>query len=285
MAGADAHRYGVVGDPIDHSLSPQLHQQFAIATAQAMVYERARVPLGQLAGFLTEFRDQGGRGLNVTLPLKLEALELATWVGRRAQIAGAANTLWWDRAGTLCAENTDGVGLVRDLQTTLDWPVRGARVLILGAGGSVHGVVPELLDAGVASISVLNRSSARAFKLQQYLATWGYRIRVLQTDEPMGIGCDLLINATSVGVAGGELPALPPDLDFSSLHFYDLQYGPKAQAFAEHLAECGVASYSDGLGMLVEQAAQAFWIWRGIRPDTRAVRDGLRSAGTVAAPR
>jgi shikimate dehydrogenase len=273
-------RYVVVGDPIAHSLSPRIHAAFARATGQRLDYGRERVAAGGFAAWLVAFAAAGGRGCNVTLPLKGEALAAAELVTARARIAGAANTLWRDAGGRWCADNTDGCGLVRDLSGNLGWPLAGARLLILGAGGAARGVIAPLLEAGVARIVLLNRTPARALALVQALPQAAGRLTVLAPGEPLREGADLVLNATSAGLSAGA-GAGPdwPDGLFdreAGPRCYDMLYGPASEAWRAAARARGAAGVSDGLGMLVEQAAEAFWIWRGLRPDTAAVLADLR---------
>jgi shikimate dehydrogenase len=273
---AASDQYRVVGDPIAHSLSPRLHQAFARETGQLLSYTAERVEAGTLGDWLHAFRAAGGRGLNVTVPLKVEALSLADAATSRARQAGAANTLWFDRTGRCLADNTDGVGLVTDLTANLRWQLKGARVLVLGAGGAVRGILGPLHAAGVARIWIANRSAERAESLVAAFAATGMEIGVLVPGAPLPAPVDLIINGTSAGLSGG-LPDLPPELGPVRPCAYDMLYGPKAAPLRTALETLGVTQFADGLGMLVEQAATAFWIWRGIRPSSGSVLKSIRS--------
>jgi len=270
-------RYAVVGDPIGHSLSPQIHATFAAATAQHMDYRRERVSAGGLAAWLRGFAAAGGRGCNLTLPLKEEALTVVDYATPRARAAGAANTLWWDGRGW-CADNTDGIGLVRDLTTNCGWPLAGAHVLILGAGGAARGVIAPLLEAGVDSIQILNRTPQRADALVAAFPAATARLAVLEAGSAVGSPVDLVLNATSAGLSG-HLPDWPPGLfgQGRAPRCYDMLYGPGAEPWRRAALAAGATAVSDGLGMLVEQAAAAFWTWRGLRPDTVALLTALRT--------
>lgn len=271
-------RYVVVGDPIGHSLSPRIHSAFAAATRQHMDYGRERVVAGGLAMWLRAFAATGGRGCNVTLPLKEEALAAADCATARARAAGAANTLWRDDRGAWCADNTDGIGLVRDISINLGWSLEGAHVLILGAGGAARGVIVPLLEAGVRHISILNRTPARAAALAASLPAAASRLSVPAVGMPLAAPVELVLNATSAGLTG-DLPDWPTGV-FGGAHAprcYDMLYGPQGEAWRAAVRAAGAVAVSDGLGMLVEQAAAAFWVWRGLRPDTRDLLAALRA--------
>jgi len=268
----------VIGDPIEHSLSPRIHAAFAAGTGQRLAYGRERVAAGDLSGWLEDFAAAGGRGCNLTLPLKEEALAAADLVSARARAAGAANTLWCDVAGRWCADNTDGIGLLRDLTANLGWRIAGARVLLLGAGGAARGVIGPLLEAGVAHIDILNRTPARALTVTRAFPRAGSRLAVLAPDQPLPAPVDLVLNATSAGLSGA-LPEWPPGLFGRDRRprCYDLLYGQKGEAWQTAARTAGALAVSDGLGMLVEQAAAAFWLWRGLWPDTARVLAELRA--------
>ncbi|HAZ60623.1 MAG TPA: shikimate dehydrogenase [Gammaproteobacteria bacterium] len=277
-ASASPDRYAVIGDPVEHSLSPHIHAVFAASAGQRMTYGRERVRAGELAAWIEAFGAGGGRGCNVTLPLKEEALAAVDRVSARARSAGAANTLWRDVAGHWCADNTDGIGLLRDLTVNLGWRIAGSRVLLLGAGGAARGVIGPLLDAGVANIDILNRTPARAQAVVRAFPRAGSRLAVLVPDQSLPAPVDLVLNATSAGLSGA-LPEWPPGL-FSSdrrPRCYDLLYGQKGEVWQTAARAAGALAVSDGLGMLVEQAAAAFWLWRGLWPDTARVLAELRA--------
>ncbi len=274
-------RYAVVGNPIGHSLSPRIHALFAEQTGQHLVYE-AR--LGRVEHFAEDVREwfRGGlRGLNVTVPFKEEAFRLVDQHSRRAERAGAVNTIWAEADGLLTGDNTDGAGFLRDLTQRLGFDPTGRAILILGAGGATRGLLEPLLRAAPARLVIANRTREKARGLQQDFANLAGSARVEASgleDIPAG-PYDLLINATAAGLGSDGL-ALPPGLLRSSGTAYDLVYGPAARRFLEWAGAQGAATVTDGLGMLVEQAAEAFAIWRGVRPETAPVLAAIRgSAG------
>ncbi len=260
-------RYAVIGNPIEHSLSPEIHRQFAAATGEAVTY--SKILGGSFVEDVDEFFAAGGSGMNVTLPFKLDAF---AWGEKRAAAAvqaGAANTLYLDE-GIRCCTNTDGAGLLRDMTVNLGWTVRDRRILLVGAGGAVRGVLGPLLAANPAELVVANRTRARADELAEL---FGIRAAVL---EDPGDGWDIVINGTSAGVDGeGSLlaPAVVRDA-----RCYDMFYRRDGQTpFAAWAAAHDAHSTADGLGMLVEQAAESFSIWRGVRPVTTDVLKALRA--------
>ncbi|RME33991.1 MAG: shikimate dehydrogenase [Gammaproteobacteria bacterium] len=260
-----------MGDPVAHSKSPRIHTLFAAQTGQAIRYEARRVPAGQLAGALRAFRAEGGRGCNITVPLKEEAFRLADHPTGRVLQARAANTLWF-RDG-IHADNTDGIGLLRDLRQNLGWEVGGMRLLILGAGGAVRGILGPLLEQGPELVVIANRTVRRARELAGEFAACG-PVDACGFEALAGRRFDLVINGTSASL-GGELPPLPEGLLAEGARCYDLMYAARPTPFLAWAAQWGAAT-SDGLGMLVEQAAESFCIWRGVRPDTAPVIALLR---------
>jgi len=263
----------VIGSPIRHSRSPQIHAAFARQFALPLAYERVEVRAGELRAAVDEFRACGGRGLNVTLPLKEEAYAAATRPAPRAAAAAAANTLWFDADGVLAADNTDGLGLVRDLAQLGTVALAGARVLLLGAGGAARGVIPALREAGIAALVLSNRTAARAERLAHDL---GPGIDVLGWGEPAAEPFDLVINATSGGL-DGEPPRLADAVLAAGPVCYDMVYGRGATPFQRDALARGAGAAHDGLGMLVEQAAAAFERWHGLCPQTIPVTAALRS--------
>jgi shikimate dehydrogenase len=267
-------RYAVVGNPVAHSRSPQIHEAFARVTGQAMSYERLLAPLDGFAGTVARFAAEGGMGLNVTVPFKLEALALARAASERAKAAGAANTLKRDGDGWY-ADNTDGAGIVRDLTANLDVTLRGRDVLVLGAGGAARGIVLPLFDERVRSVVVCNRTAGKADALAASFASRG-PIEAVRPGMLRGRMFDLVINATSAGLAGDvELP-WPAGLFRPRAFAYDMVYGDGGTAFLRWARAQGASRSADGIGMLVEQAAESFHLWRGVRPHTRAVFALLR---------
>jgi shikimate dehydrogenase len=265
-------RYAVIGHPVAHSMSPQIHAAFALSTQQDMHYERLLAPLDGFAATVREFRAQGGCGANVTLPFKQEAFALCDALSARARSAGAVNTLHWV-GDVLHGDNTDGAGLVQDLACNLGQTLKSARILLLGAGGAARGVLLPLLAEQPAVVVIANRTEARA----RELAAMQAGARAATFAGLAGERFDVVINATSASL-GGELPPLPEGLFTPGSLAYDMMYGKGATPFMDWAGRHGASRVADGLGMLVEQAAEAFFIWRGVRPDTAPVLAGLRQA-------
>jgi len=262
-------RYAVIGNPVAHSKSPWIHAQFARATGENLEYGSIEAPADGFVRAVEAFRAQGGKGLNVTLPFKAEAFRLCAGTSARAAAAQAVNTLVLDR-GKPWGDNTDGVGLVRDLGTNLGRRLAGARVLLMGAGGAAQGVLAPLAEAGVEQIVVANRTLPRA----QALAARVRGASACSYEALAGQSFDLVVNATSAGLSG-DLPPLPKGLFRPGAFAYEMVYGRDTAFLA--MARAAGAGTSDGLGMLVEQAAESFQIWRGIRPETGAVLAALRA--------
>ncbi len=269
-------RYAVIGNPIAHSKSPQIHAAFARQTGQALSYEALLAPLDGFVQTISAFRAQGGRGVNVTVPFKLEAFALAERHTPRAQMAGAVNTLAFGADGVL-GDNTDGAGLVRDLGTNLQFALAGRRILVLGAGGATRGVLLPLLDARPASLTIANRTVSKAEALSALFAAHAPEsvLDACGFDALAGRRFDLVINATAASLAD-ELPPLPPGLYAEGALAYDMMYGRGPTRFMRAALADGAASVADGLGMLVEQAAESFLLWRGVRPATGPVLAELR---------
>lgn len=266
--------YAVMGNPVAHSKSPQIHAAFARQTGQTLSYGRILVPLDDLAGILDEFQRQGGKGANITLPFKEEAFRLMQVRTARAEAAEAVNTIWFDEMGKRYGDTTDGVGLIRDLEN-LGISIAARRVLILGAGGAVRGVLGELLRCAPASLTIANRDQDKARRLVNPYSS-GTTPVVVSSYQNIH-GCfDLVINGTSGGLHG-EAPPLPDDFDLGDADCYDMVYGDGPTPFLRWAGEHGAAQAWDGIGMLVEQAAESYSIWRGIRPDTAPVIAMLRA--------
>ncbi len=265
--------YGVFGHPVSHSLSPFIHGLFARVTGQSMNYRPYDVAPGEFADRVRAFFAGGGRGLNVTLPHKIAAVEVADELTARAAHAAAVNTLAVKGEGIL-GDNTDGAGLVRDLCDNLGLIITNRRVLVLGAGGATRGVLAPLLGLAPAAVVIANRTPERAEALAAAFsdlgATQGMGFEYLDP-EPF----DLVINATSASLSG-EMPPVPDGVIGAGTVCYDLAYGKSATAFVHWARERGCARALQGLGMLVEQAAESFRLWRGVRPATGAVLDVLR---------
>jgi shikimate dehydrogenase len=268
--------YAVIGNPIAHSKSPLIHALFARATAQDMRYGKLLAPLDGFAQTVTQFRAQGGRGCNVTVPFKLQAFEMANERSERAQLAQAANTLRFDGDG-IYADNTDGVGLVRDITVNAQTTIQGQRVLLLGAGGAAAGALAPLIFAQPAQVVVCNRTLAKAQQLVQrhaHLAQQHGVVLVALAAQDVESAFDLIINATASSLAGAAIPVQPRVIAPGAL-VYDMMYGPSAQPMLDWARTHGAVG-RDGLGMLIEQAAEAFAVWRGVRPDTAALMPQLR---------
>lgn len=262
-------RYAVFGHPIAHSKSPQIHTAFARQTGQDMTYEAILAPLDGFADSVAAFIAAGGRGANVTVPFKEEAFRLASRLSPRAQRAGAVNTLGFDADGML-GDNTDGAGLVADLTRNLHCTIAGKRVLLLGAGGAARGVIEPLLDQQPAALVIANRTVSRAEELAELFGRGVRACGFDAADTPF----DLVINATAASLAG-DLPPLSPRAFTPDTLAYDMMYG-RDTPFLDFARTHG-ARTADGLGMLVEQAAEAFCLWRGVRPDTAPVIASLRA--------
>ncbi|HLJ38839.1 MAG TPA: shikimate dehydrogenase [Steroidobacteraceae bacterium] len=266
--------YGVVGHPVGHSLSPFIHALFARQTGQAMVYRLYDVGPEEFSGFVAGFFDRGGRGLNITLPHKIVAVEAANELTARAAHAAAVNTLALRDDGTILGDNTDGAGLVRDLCDNLGLVITHRRILIIGAGGATRGILAPLLGLAPTTVVISNRTPERAQALAAAFADLGATQGVGFEDvgdEPF----DLVINATSASLSG-EIPPLPQGAIGRGTVCYDLAYGRSATAFVDWARARGCAQALQGWGMLVEQAAESFRLWRGVRPATTAVLAALK---------
>ena len=258
-------KYAVMGYPIGHSRSPEIHGSFALQQEIALEYRRIEVPPGQLADEIERFARDGGCGCNITVPLKEEAARLSGTLGAEARLAGAANTLTLTQDGQIRGDNTDGAGLLRHLQDNLHARLAGARVIIIGAGGAARGVLPALLAAGIGEITIANRTRQRALELKDRFASLG-NIGVAPLRAMPRLPLDLVINASSAGLAGMP-PAMPPKVAKGALCI-DMAYGPAAGPFLDWARAGHARDAHDGWGMLVEQAAESFAIWHGRRPDT-----------------
>jgi shikimate dehydrogenase len=272
-------RYVVIGHPIAHSQSPRIHAMFAAQTGQDIAYEKLLAPVDGFAESVKAFIAQGGRGANVTLPFKLEAYELADEVSERARHARAANTLSFS-GKQISADNTDGIGLVRDIEINLDFDLKDKSVLLMGAGGAARGVLLPLLQASPARLIIANRTVERAIQLvqstQHQPAVAHTDVSACGFDALSGQHFELVINATSSSLSD-ELPPLPDDLFAAGALAYDMMYGKGLTSFLAYAEARNVERLTDGLGMLVEQAAESFLIWRGVRPETLPVMLALRN--------
>ena len=269
--------YCVMGNPISHSRSPWIHTRFAELTGQAMRYDKREIPLDHFAESMHAFIADGGCGCNITVPFKFEAAALATHTSERGLLAQACNVLTF-RDGQILADNTDGIGLVDDIERNAGLPLKGLRLLLLGAGGAAAGVLGPLINAQPAHISVANRTLSKATDLvarHQALASLQKTELVALDLQGLEGDFDVIINGTASSLGGHGVPVSEHVLKPGALA-YDMMYGPGAQGFMDW-ARAHSAVPRDGLGMLVEQAAEAFALWRGIRPDTAPVLSALRA--------
>jgi shikimate dehydrogenase len=266
--------YAVIGNPVAHSKSPLIHAAFARETRQEIRYEAILAPEDEFAATVAIFRRHGGKGLNVTVPFKLEACKIANRLTEQANAAQAVNTLslGYDE---ILGDNTDGTGLVQDISNNLNFPLRSARILLMGAGGAARGVLLPLLQNQPRRLMIVNRTRPKADELKQRFSRYGAVVSADYADL-RGQKFDLVINATSASLKG-ELPALPPGVFTDGSLAYDMMYGTGQTPFLKFAQEQGATRLADGLGMLVEQAAESFLVWRGVRPKTAPVIEMLRS--------
>jgi shikimate dehydrogenase len=261
-------RYAVIGNPISHTKSPMIHYTFARATDQDIEYIAIEGPLDGFEQAVNDFRATGGRGMNVTAPFKLQAFEMATDRLERAQLAGAANALKFE-GDRILADNFDGVGLVNDIQRNLGFALKGRRVLLMGAGGAARGALLPFLEQKPSELVVANRTVEKALGLARQFFTRG-NVRGCGYPELAHERFDIVVNATSASLKG-ELPPLPPYVFGDDCLAYELVYGKGLTPFLRLAQNAGAKSLADGVGMLVEQAAEAFSWWRGVRPETRSL--------------
>lgn len=266
-------RYAVIGNPIAHSRSPDIHAAFAAQTGEMLRYERLLAPLDGFSATLKRFRSEGGKGANVTVPFKLDAHALAQRLTKRARAAGAVNTLYW-QDDAIVGDNTDGIGLVNDILINAGIPVAGKRILLLGAGGAARGVILPLLQARPAALTIANRTASKAEELARHFDGAG-NISIAGFDA-LTSPFDIVINATSASLDAALLPVSGAVFADGTLA-YDMMYGREPTVFLRFAHGQG-AVVRDGLGMLVEQAAESFFVWRGKRPDTTSVLQQLRDA-------
>ena len=273
-------KYAVFGNPVKQSKSPAIHALFAEQCSQSMQYRAVRVEMDGFAQAAHNFFEGGGAGLNITVPFKRDAFDFAHRLSDRAMRAGAVNTLSRAEDGAIEGDNTDGIGLVRDMVANMGWSVQGLRLLLLGAGGAARGVLEPLLRERPRELLIVNRTPERAAQLVTEFSD----IATLEGGAYDLIGerqFDLVINATSAGLSG-EMPELPSTLLTERSCCYDMVYGAEPTPFMRWAAHHAAWAVADGLGMLVEQAAQSFYIWRHVRPETRAVINQLRASMDAA---
>lgn len=266
-------RYAVIGHPIKHSQSPFIHQQFAEQTQQQLDYQRLLAPLDGFADSLRHFVSEGGKGCNITVPFKTQALEIADELTPRAELAGAVNTLHLLADGRWLGDNTDGAGLVMDLKR-LGVSLSGAKILLLGAGGAARGVLAPLLAEQPTQVVVANRTPARAAELAQHFSDLGNISSVLLEDLEQSF--DIIINSTSASLQGESL-SLSHRVCHADTRVYDMMYGQQETPFLAWAREQGLEHRFDGLGMLVGQAAESFYVWRDVRPSVEPVLNALRA--------
>lgn len=265
--------YAVFGNPINHSKSPNIHRQFAEQTGQDLHYTKQLVNEGEFEKTAQDFFAQGGKGLNITVPYKLNAFDFAQKRTARAERAGAVNTLVLLADGTILGDNTDGIGMIHDMHN-LGWELEGKRILIVGAGGAVRGILQPLLEEKPAVVVIVNRTQSKAEELAKNFHDMG-DVRTKAFEQLSGEVFDIVINGTSASMQG-ELPPLPDNLLAANACCYDMMYGPEPTIFLRWAKERGAAQLADGLGMLIGQAAEAFYLWRQIRPEVVPVITAMR---------
>jgi shikimate dehydrogenase len=270
-------KYAVIGHPVAHSRSPQIHEAFALATGQRLTYERLLAPLDGFRATVEAFARSGGKGLNVTVPFKLQAFALAAAHSPRAKLSGAVNTLKRTGDGWF-GDNTDGPGLVRDITHNLGVAMAGRDILVLGAGGASRGIMSSVLAERPRSLTISNRTFAKAVVIAELFAPHGL-IAAVPPEALAGSSFDIVINATSAGLSDKAPPPWSPSIVASGAFAYDMIYGDAPTAFLSWAQAQGAARTADGLGMLIEQAAESFFIWRGVRPGTAPIFEMLRPTG------
>jgi len=266
-------KYAVFGNPISHSRSPLIHTEFAKQTNQDIEYIAVLADEGKFAEAVKEFVNLGGKGLNVTVPFKQDAWAFVSKRNPNAEKAGAVNTIIVNDNGEYIGDNTDGVGLVRDITSNLGFDLKGKRVLILGAGGAVRGVLGPLLKEKPATITIANRTVKKAVELAELFADEGTVLGV-SFDDASKETFDLIINGTAASLSG-ELPPIADSI-YTDACCYDMMYSKEDTVFMAHAKKHGAKQTWDGLGMLIEQAAESFYLWRGVRVDTGSVMELIR---------
>lgn len=267
-------QYRVFGNPIEQSKSPQIHQQFAGQTGEALNYEKQLVDIDGFASAAQQFFSDGGKGLNITVPFKLEAFKFAKELTERAQNAGAVNTLKMLESGEILGDNTDGQGMVSDIVDNLGWSLAGKSILVLGAGGAVRGVLQPLLEQSPARVVIANRTIAKALTLVREFKRYG-KVQACGFADLNDQQFDVVINGTSASLSG-DLPPLPDMLLGEDAVCYDMMYGADPTVFMQWAQQQGAKDIADGLGMLVGQAAEAFLLWRGVKPEVKPVIEKVR---------
>jgi len=268
-------QYAVFGNPIAHSKSPDIHTAFAAQTGEVLSYSKQKVAEDGFAVAAHEFLSGAGQGLNITVPFKLDAFELADQLTDRAQTAGAVNTLKRLGDGSVLGDNTDGQGMVSDILDNQGWSIKGKRVLILGAGGAVRGVLHPLLAQAPELVVIANRTASKAADLAAAFSKYGL-VKGCGYEGLNGLSFDLVINGTSASLSG-DLPPLPERLLAPKACCYDMMYGAEPTVFLGWAVSHGAVACADGLGMLVGQAAESFYLWRGVKPEIAPVIESLRA--------
>ena len=266
--------YCVMGNPVAHSKSPQIHAAFAEQTRQKIFYQAILVDEGKFKDSIKEFQRKGGKGLNITVPFKPDAWEASDQMSRRAERAVAVNTISFNDEGKIAGDNTDGIGLIRDLTINHKLSIKDKNILILGAGGAARGILDPLFDEQADRVVIANRTVNRAQKLADIFSDRG-DISTCGFDELVSSNFDIVINATSASLQG-DVPPLPEGLVNKNICCYDMMYSAADTPFVAWAKAHGAGIALDGLGMLVEQAAESFFIWRGVRPETGSVIKSLR---------
>lgn len=277
---SDIDRYAVFGNPVSHSKSPQIHKMFAQQTKQSLVYTAELAEIGQFDQAVKKFIQNNGKGLNVTVPFKEDAWQCTTIHSKRAQRAGAVNTIVVQKDGSLFGDTTDGIGLVRDLIQNHNIQIKDKDILIVGAGGAVRGVLEAFLQQQPSSLLITNRTKHKAVQLAKDFSDLGH-VNACGLNEIDGADFDIVINGTSSSLQG-ELPALPDSIFRKNSCSYDMMYAAQSTPFMQWSTSNGAAKVYDGLGMLVEQAAESFYLWRNVRPETKPVIQQIRNLLTKA---
>jgi shikimate dehydrogenase len=268
--------YAVIGNPITHSKSPLIHTEFSKQTKQDIHYEAIFAPLNGFTKAINLFRQNDGKGLNVTIPFKFDAYKISTQLTEQAKAAQAVNTLVFN-GNEIYGHNTDGTGLIRDIITNLGFTITAKRILLCGAGGAASGIILPLLKQKPSTLIISNRTVQKAYKLKNQFSTYNNIIVTGNNEDIAGKEFDLVINATSTSLTGQSL-ILPKGIFASGSLAYDLMYGNERTPFLQLAQKEGAGYLSDGVGMLVEQAAESFFLWRGIRPETIELIKTLRES-------
>lgn len=274
-----ADGYCVMGNPIAHSRSPEIHIAFAQQTHQHISYQAILVEPGKLKEAIDKFRELGGKGINITVPFKVDAWEISAYRNCRAERALAVNTISFNKDGEIVGDNTDGIGFIRDLAVNHNVPIKGKSILILGAGGSVRGILPLLLDEQPDRVVIANRTPSRAVQLARLFGE-NNQIITCGFNSLANDSFDIVINAISSSLYG-DMPTLPADILTADTCCYDLMYSRSDTVFLRWAKMHGATVTVDGLGMLVEQAAESFFIWRNIRPETNEIIRKLRGESQI----